>query len=136
MFTDRKRRYRETQDDPESPEDMFSLDSHSVSTRASASHQSIRYSQSQSQSLNRTLYNMNMEDEEEMQLTSNIIRYLLVADRSKQPIQKNHIIKHALNGNAKLFRTVIERIKRHLSGVYSFYHLYLLIKLHILFIFL
>lgn len=123
MFTDKKRRYRETQDDPESLEDMFSVDSYSVaSSQPSVSHRSTRCSQSQSQSLNRTLYNMSMEDEEEIHLSGNIIRYLLVADRSKQPIQKNHIIKHVLNGNVKQFRSVIDRVKRHLSGVYYLCH--------------
>ncbi|XP_020294168.1 non-structural maintenance of chromosomes element 3 homolog [Pseudomyrmex gracilis] len=117
----KKRRYRETQDDPESLEDMFSVDSYSVaSSQPSVSHRSTRCSQSQSQSLNRTLYNMSMEDEEEIHLSGNIIRYLLVADRSKQPIQKNHIIKHVLNGNVKQFRSVIDRVKRHLSGVFGY----------------
>lgn len=61
-----------------------------------------------------------MQRQEEMQLINAVIRYLLVADRSKQPIQKSHIVKNALDGHTKEYRSIMERVTRQLSKVFGY----------------
>lgn len=59
-----------------------------------------------------------IDEQEEMQLISGVIKYLLVMDRSKHIILKANIIKHALDGNTKLFRLIIAKVKEQLSAVH------------------
>jgi len=59
----------------------------------------------------------NMDAEEEMQLVSCVIKYLLLADRSKHPIQKSQIIKNVLNGNGKQFHLIMDTVKKYLLQV-------------------
>jgi len=60
----------------------------------------------------------NMEVQKEMQLISSVIRYLFIADRNKQPIQKSQIVKNVLEGNGRVFRSIIEKVKEQLSKVF------------------
>jgi len=59
-----------------------------------------------------------MEAQKKMQLISSVIRYLFIADRNKQPIQKSQIVKNVLEGNGKVFRSIIEKVKEQLSEVF------------------
>lgn len=59
-----------------------------------------------------------MEVEKDTQLISSVIRYLFIADRNKQPIQKAQIVKNILGGNGKMFRLIIEKVSRQLSEVH------------------
>ncbi|XP_011634072.1 non-structural maintenance of chromosomes element 3 homolog isoform X3 [Pogonomyrmex barbatus] len=61
-----------------------------------------------------------METQKKMQLISNVIRYLFVADRTKHPIQKTQIVKNVLGGNGKIFRQIIESVIRELSEVFGY----------------
>lgn len=61
-----------------------------------------------------------MEAQKDTQLISSVIRYLIMADRSKLPIQKTHIIKNVLGGNGKVFRTIIDRVNDQLSEVFGY----------------
>lgn len=118
MFIGRKRGFQR-----ENSDDLFlSHDSPGPSSQVNVS--------SQQHSRNSTLRELrsmtqNMEMEKDMQLISNVIRYLFMADRNKQPIQKAQIIKNVLDGNSKIFRLIIERVNKQLSGVYIclfYYH--------------
>jgi len=62
----------------------------------------------------------NMDTEEEMQLVSCVIKYLLLADRNKHPIQKSQIIKNVLNGNGKQFHSIMDTVKKYLLQVNLF----------------
>lgn len=66
-----------------------------------------------------------MEAEKDTQLISSVIKYLFTADRNKIPVQKTQIVKNLLGGNGKMFRSIIERVKRELSEVYLSYKHYL-----------
>ncbi|XP_012529561.1 non-structural maintenance of chromosomes element 3 homolog [Monomorium pharaonis] len=58
--------------------------------------------------------------EKDMQLINSIIRYLFVADHNKLPIQKSHIIKNVLDGNRKIFRSIMENVSEQLSEVFGY----------------
>ncbi|KAL0120294.1 hypothetical protein PUN28_008148 [Cardiocondyla obscurior] len=61
-----------------------------------------------------------MEIEKNNQLVSNIIRYLFAMDRTKQPIPKGQIIKNVLGGNSRIFRPIIENVKKQLSQIFGY----------------
>lgn len=63
----------------------------------------------------------NMDNQEMTQLVGCMIRYLLVADRSRLPIHRTHIIKNALNGNNRQFQLLIDTVKENLLKVNSLY---------------
>lgn len=84
-----------------------------------------------SRSSSQIMNSQDMEEQEKMQLISNVIRYLFAADKSKQPIQKTQIVKNVLNGNNKLFRMIIEKVNRELYEVYLSIHLINIIYIYI-----
>ncbi|XP_029678581.1 non-structural maintenance of chromosomes element 3 homolog isoform X1 [Formica exsecta] len=99
----------------ESSNDIFlSQDQPGTSSQINAS------SQRSSRNFSQLMSSQDMEAQEKMQLISSIIRYVFAADKSKQPIQKTQIIKNVLNGNGRLFRTIIEKVNRELSQVFGF----------------
>jgi len=108
----------------ESSEDMFlSQDYPGPSSQASQTSQasvSSRHTRSSIIKDSQIMSSQDMETQKEMQLISSIIRYLFMADRNKLPIQKSHIIKHVLDGNGKVFRSIIESVHKQLSEVCLF----------------
>lgn len=104
----------------ESSEDIFlSQDIAASSSQASVSSQ--RRTRNSTFTDSQIMRSQDMETQKEMELISSIIRYLFIADRNKQPIQKTHIVKNVLGGNGKIFRSIIESVKRQLSEVYLFF---------------
>jgi len=69
-------------------------------------------------SMGSQMSSQDMETQKEMQLISSVIRYLFIADRNKQPIQKSQIVKNVLEGNGKVFRSIIEKVEKQLSEVF------------------
>ncbi|EZA46715.1 Melanoma-associated antigen G1 [Ooceraea biroi] len=96
------------------PSSQLVVSSSQRNTRSSAFRESLQLSSSQSTIL------QNMDTQEEMQLVSCVIRYLLVADRNKLPIQKNQIIKNALNGNGKQLQLILDTVRKHLLEVFGY----------------
>lgn len=112
------KRSQNTRSMRESNSDIFlSQDQFGTSSQTRSSQQSSRNS---SLVGSRLTSSQDMEAQEMMQLISNVIRYVFAANTSKQPIQKNQIVKNILNGNARLFRTIIEKVNRELSEVFGF----------------
>ncbi|KYN21009.1 Melanoma-associated antigen G1 [Trachymyrmex cornetzi] len=105
----------------ESSEDMFlSQDYPGPSSQASQASVSSRRTRSSTIKDSQIMSSQDMETQKEMQLISSIIRYLFMADRNKLPIQKSHIIKHILDGNSKVFRSIIESVNIQLSQVFGY----------------
>lgn len=116
---------RNTRSMRESSSDIFlSQDQSSSSSQTDISLQrrnTLRESQKMS--------SQDLDTQEKMQLVSSVIRYLFAADRNKQPIHKTHIVKHVLDGNNKLFHTIMEKVIKELSEVYlsmhfNYYYIY------------
>lgn len=120
LFLGKTKRSQNTRSMRESNSDIFlSQDQFGTSSQTRSSQQSSRNS---SLVGSRLTSSQDMEAQEMMQLISNVIRYVFAANTSKQPIQKNQIVKNILNGNARLFRTIIEKVNRELSEVYLSIH--------------
>lgn len=123
VFIGQTKRSQITRSMRESSNDIFlSQDQPGTSSQINAS------SQRSSRNFSQLMSSQDMEAQEKMQLISSIIRYVFAADKSKQPIQKTQIIKNVLNGNGRLFRTIIEKVNRELSQVYlsslNYYYYY------------
>lgn len=105
----------------ESSNDIFLSQSQSGSSSQTnvLSQRNSKYS-SQIIPESQLISSQDMEAQEKMQLINSVIRYVFAADKSKHPIQKNQIIKNILNGNGRLFRTIIEKVNRELSEVFGF----------------
>jgi len=100
----------------ESSDDIFlSQDFPGPSSQASVSSQR---STKNSTLVKSQMSSQDMEAQKEMQLISSVIRYLFVVDRNKQPIQKSQIVKNVLEGNGKVFRSIIEKVTEQLSEVF------------------
>ncbi|XP_011690161.1 PREDICTED: melanoma-associated antigen G1-like [Wasmannia auropunctata] len=118
----RKRGSQITRSMRESSEDLFlSQDTPGPSSQASVSTQRRTRNSTPMGSQIMSSQNMvDMETQKETQLISSVIRYLFVAGRNKQPVQKNQIIKNALGGSGKVFRFIIERVNEQLSEVFGY----------------
>jgi len=110
---------RESSSDIFLSQDQFGTSSQIRSSQRSTRNSSVLESQLMS--------SQDMEAQEKMQLISNVIRYVFAANTSKQPIQKTQIVKNILNGNGRLFRTIIEKVNRELSEVYLSIHFTIII---------
>lgn len=122
---------KRSQNTRESSSDIFlSQDQFGTSSQIRSSQRSTRNSSLPKSQL---MSSQDMEAQEKMQLISNVIRYVFVANTSKQPIQKTQIVKNVLNGNARLFRTILEKVNRELSEVYLFIYFTIIIRIYIFF---
>ncbi|XP_011169470.1 non-structural maintenance of chromosomes element 3 homolog isoform X1 [Solenopsis invicta] len=100
-------------------QDLFlSQDLPGPSSQASMSSQ--RSSRSSILTRSQIVNSQEMEMQKDTQLISSIIRYLFMANRNKLPIQKTHIIKHVLNGNGRIFRSIIDKVNVELSEVFGY----------------
>ncbi|KAG5333813.1 NSE3 protein, partial [Acromyrmex heyeri] len=115
----RKRGSQSSRNMRESSEDMF-LSQDCPGPSSQASQVSSRRIRSSIIKDSQIMSSQDMETQKEMQLISSIIRYLFMADRNKLPIQKSHIIKHVLDGNGKVFRSIIENVNIQLSEVFGY----------------
>lgn len=105
----------------ESSQDIFlSQDYPGPSSQASQANVLSQRTRSSTIANSQIMSSQDMETQKEMQLISSTIRYLFMADHNKLPIQKSHIIKHVLNGNGKVFRSIIESVNTQLSEVCLF----------------
>lgn len=119
MFIGRKRGSQSNRNMKESSEDIFVSQEDIFSCSSSqASVSSQRRTRNSTFTESQIMRSQDMETQKEMQLISSIIRYLFMADRNKQPIQKTQIVKNVLGGNGKIFRPIIERVNSQLSEVY------------------
>ncbi|KAF7411186.1 hypothetical protein HZH66_000082 [Vespula vulgaris] len=58
--------------------------------------------------------------QEEIDLAGRVIRYIFTVEKKKHVIPKLHIVKSILEGSAKNFRQIIERVKSLLSQVFGY----------------
>lgn len=58
----------------------------------------------------------NMQNQEKMQIVSGVIKYLLMADRNKLPIQKSQITKN-MQCNSKEYSSIMKEVESQLSTV-------------------
>ncbi|XP_078044587.1 LOW QUALITY PROTEIN: non-structural maintenance of chromosomes element 3 homolog [Augochlora pura] len=58
--------------------------------------------------------------DEENRLTNNVIKYILISDRKKQPINKAQIVKNVLAGQGKQFSHMLNKAKQVLSKIFGY----------------
>ncbi|XP_014483260.1 PREDICTED: melanoma-associated antigen G1-like isoform X2 [Dinoponera quadriceps] len=98
---------------------------------SSQANQSLRQYGNRSSTRNKLLQNsqdilsqnvssqQNMQVQEKMQMTSGVIKYLLMADRNKHPILKSHIIKN-IQCNAKDYQLIMKEVETQLFMVFGY----------------